>query len=102
MLKWAGRIALVLVVAWVCFIGVVYAKMSGPPEQFGMFMSKLPMPFYFVLPFETLWFRARGGTVNVGDTAPDFELATLDKSAKVHLADFRGSRPVVLVFGSYT
>lgn len=107
MLKWIGRIAMVLVVAWVCFLGLVYAKMKSPPEQFGMFMSKLPMPFYFVLPFETLWFRARAGTVNVGDVAPDFELSTADKTGadktdKVRLSSFRGVKPVVLVFGSYT
>lgn len=102
MLKWIGRVALISIVAWLCFLGLVYAKMKSPPEQFGMFMSKLPMPFYFVLPFETLWFRARAGTVNVGDTAPDFELSTVDKSANVRLSSFRGSKPVVLVFGSYT
>ena len=103
MLRWAGRISLVLIVAWIAFLAVVYAKMSGPTEQFGMFMSKLPMPFFFVLPFETLWSSARRGTVNVGDTAPDFELTSLDKSQqKVKLSEFRGSKPVVLIFGSYT
>jgi len=34
--------------------------------------------------------------------APDFTLPTLDRKSTVHLAEFRGSRPVVLVFGSYT
>jgi len=92
----------VLVLAWLCFLGVVYAKMTSPPEQFGAFMAKLPMPFYFVLPFETLWFRARAGTVNVGDAAPDFDLERVDKSSSVRLSSFRGSKPVVLVFGSYT
>ena len=77
-------------------------KMIAPPEQFGAFMTKLPMPFYFVLPFETLWFRARAGTVNVGDSAPDFSLSKLDKSGVVRLGSFRGLKPVVLVFGSYT
>lgn len=55
-----------------------------------------------VLPFETLWFRARAGSVAVGDTAPDFRLVTLDKKSEVSLASFRGSKPVVLIFGSYT
>ena len=40
--------------------------------------------------------------LKVGDMAPDFTLPTLDRKANVHLAEFRGSRPVVLVFGSYT
>jgi len=91
----------VLAVAWLCFLGIVYAKMTSPPEQFGAFMAKLPMPFYFVLPFETLWFRARAGTVNVGDAAPDFDLQRVDKSGSVRLSSFRG-KPVVLIFGSYT
>ena len=102
MLRWIGRIALVLAVGWLCFVGLVYAKMRSTPEQFGMFMSKLPMPAYFVIPFETLWFRARAGSVNVGDAAPDFELTTVDKSQTVRLSSLRGSKPVVLVFGSYT
>ena len=101
-MKWGLSVLSLILGAWVGFIGLVYAEMSGPPERFGMFMSRLPMPFYFVLPFETLWSRARAGSVNVGDTAPDFELPTLDKSARVRLSSFRGSKPVVLVFGSYT
>ena len=32
----------------------------------------------------------------------DFELPTLNKSARVRLSAFRGERPVLLVFGSYT
>ena len=102
MLRWIGRIALVLVAAWLCFLGVVYAEMKSTPERFGMFMSKLPVAAYFVLPFQTLWFSARAGTLNAGDVAPDFELSTADKTSTVRLSSFRGSKPVVLVFGSYT
>lgn len=94
--------AAALVLAWLGFIALVYSKMTGTPEQFGAFMAKMPMPAYFVLPFETLWSRARAGTVNVGDAAPDFELPTVDKSATVRLSSLRGSKPVVLIFGSYT
>jgi hypothetical protein len=101
-IKTTGLIAAGLAVAWLGFLSFVYMKMKAPPEQFGAFMSKLPRPFYFVLPFEPLWFRARAGTVNVGDMAPDFALSTLDKSRVVRLSSFRGSKPVVLVFGSYT
>jgi hypothetical protein len=39
---------------------------------------------------------------NVGQQAPDFTLRTLDGKTKVRLSDFRGKKPVVLVFGSYT
>jgi hypothetical protein len=45
----------------------------------------------------------------VGDPAPEFELERLDAETtaggpppSVRLASFRGARPVVLCFGSYT
>jgi hypothetical protein len=38
----------------------------------------------------------------VGEEAPDFELRTLEGDRVVKLSDFRGKKPVVLVFGSYT
>lgn len=101
MRKLLGAIA-VLAIAWVCFLGVVYAKMTSPPEQFGAFMAKLPTPAYFVFPFETMWSRARAGILHTGDMAPDFELSALDKSGTVRLSSFRGSKPVALIFGSYT
>ncbi len=40
-------------------------------------------------------------TPNVGEMAPDFELATLDGDARVRLSAHRG-KPVGLIFGSYT
>ncbi len=101
-IKIIGTFVVVLVIAWIGFLALVYSKMRSTPEQFGAFMAKMPMPAYFVLPFETMWTRARAGTVNAGDAAPDFELNTVDKSATVRLSSFRGSKPVVLVFGSYT
>jgi hypothetical protein len=80
----------------------LYWAMLQPPEAFGRIMARTPLPFMIVLPFETLWNRARGGRLIPGDLAPDFRLPTLDHSANVQLSSFRGSRPVVLVFGSYT
>lgn len=38
----------------------------------------------------------------VGDVAPNFKLKTLDEKREIELARFKGSKPVVLVFGSYT
>ena len=38
----------------------------------------------------------------VGDLAPDFELQDPDGNVRIRLSDFRGKRPVALVFGSYT
>ena len=101
-----GRILLlagtVLVAAYLALTGSLYWAMCQPPDRFGRFMSHLPMVSMEVLPFETLWMRARAGHVWAGDAAPDFRLRTLDHSATVQLASFRGSKPVVLVFGSYT
>lgn len=46
--------------------------------------------------------QRREGKLKVGDTAPDFTLATSDGKRKVTLSSFRGQRPVALIFGSYT
>jgi peroxiredoxin len=37
-----------------------------------------------------------------GDLAPDFTLSNVSGTTSVTLSDFRGKKPVVLVFGSYT
>jgi hypothetical protein len=42
-----------------------------------------------------------GGT-KVGEMAPTFTLMSLDGKGETDLASFRGKRPVVLFFGSYT
>ena len=39
--------------------------------------------------------------LRVGDPAPDFNLKGMD-GGEVRLSSFRGQRPVLLVFGSYT
>ncbi len=67
-------------------------------------MAKLPGPVPFlVFPFETLWMQARAGSLHVGDLAPDFVLAKLDKTERVQLSALTAAgQPVVLIFGSYT
>lgn len=92
----------ILLVAWIGFLIAVGWAMRQPPEVFGRFMSKLPMPAYFVIPFETMWSDARAGTLDAGEMAPDFNLPLHDKSGYIRLASLRGWKPVVLVFGSYT
>ena len=37
-----------------------------------------------------------------GDLAPDFTLADVSGTNSITLSNFRGKKPVVLVFGSYT
>jgi cytochrome oxidase Cu insertion factor (SCO1/SenC/PrrC family) len=46
--------------------------------------------------------RPQEGKLKVGDVAPDFTLKTQDGKGEVKLSAFRGKKPVVLVFGSYT
>ena len=91
-------------VLWLCAAAVMYRVMRQPPENFARVMSKLPQPMaFFVLPFETLWLRARAGGLAVGDRAPDFTLTTLDKAATIQLSSLTAQgKPVVLIFGSYT
>jgi hypothetical protein len=101
-MRTAVKIALALFVCWLGYCAFLYAEMRRPPEQFAAMIAKLPMPLFFVTPFETLWNRARAGRASPGDMAPDFHLATLDRKSQVSLSSLRGSRPVVLIFGSYT
>ena len=94
----------VLAALWGIGCIALYSVMRQSPEQFGRVMAKIagPVPF-LVFPFETLWIRARAGTLRVGTPAPDFSLMKLDKSAQVQLSALTAqNRPVVLVFGSYT
>jgi hypothetical protein len=95
-----GLVALV----WIFACGALYEVMRQPPETFARFMARIPGPVAFlVLPFETLWTHARAGTLQVGDSAPNFSLMKLDKSAAVQLSTLTAQgRPVVLIFGSYT
>jgi hypothetical protein len=39
---------------------------------------------------------------DVGQTAPDFTLPTHDGKSRIRLSEFRGKKPVVLVFGNFT
>ena len=49
------------------------------------------------------WYRRYGPLApKVGDMAPDFELGDETGENKVRLSDFRGHKPVALVFGSFT
>ena len=42
------------------------------------------------------------GAPNVGEIAPTFILKSLDGESETDLESFRGQKPVVLFFGSYT
>lgn len=101
-MKLVLKIILGLVVLYGVLVAGVFAAMHRPPETFGRIMSRMPMPAFLVIPFRPMWLSARAGHLNPGDAAADFELPTLDRKSTVRLSSFRGQKPVVLVFGSYT
>jgi len=100
--RWLLRTGGVLVVAWLAFVAYIDWAMHQPPEDFGRVMMHMPMPAYFLFPFETMWTQARFGHVNPGDAAPDFTVRTLQSKEPLQLASLWTEKPVVLVFGSYT
>jgi hypothetical protein len=87
---------------WIGFVVYIGWAMRQAPEVFGHVMAKMPMPAYFLFPFETMWSGARKGTLNVGDKAPDIMVKTLDAKEPMQLASLWADKPAVLVFGSYT
>lgn len=44
----------------------------------------------------------RRPALKVGDPAPTFKLKSLDGASETDLAEYKGKKPVVLIFGSYT
>jgi hypothetical protein len=102
MLKTLLRVAVVLAALYAVFAGYIWWAMHQTPETFGRAMKRMPEVAYFLVPFETMWTRARAGHLQAGDPAPDFSLTKLDKSATVQLSALTAAQPVVLVFGSYT
>ena len=100
--NWILSVAAVCFTGWLGLVAYVNWAMHQPPEVFGHVMAKMPMPAYFVLPFETLWMRARSGQLNVGDSAPNLTVQKLEDHAPTDLASLWADKPVVLVFGSYT
>jgi hypothetical protein len=103
--RWVRRLGIALggvAVLYVMASVAAYTAMRQPPERFGAIMAKVPMPAMMILPFKPLWMSARAGRLAIGDAAPDFALPTPDSSRTVKLSEEWRSRPVVLVFGSYT
>lgn len=97
-----GAVLLTVFLLWAVFVGFMWHTMRKPPEDFARVMKHMPWEVFLVVPFETLWTRARAGTLKIGDPAPDFSLLKLDKSATVRLSEVNAKQPVVMIFGSYT
>ena len=89
-------------VLWLAFVSFMWHAMHKPPEDFARVMSHMPWEVFLIVPFETLWTRARAGNLNMGDSAPDFSLLKLDKTDTVHFSEINKTQPVVMIFGSYT
>lgn len=98
-LKW---LALGVVAAYLAFVGVSYAAMLEPPDEFAQYMNAVPGPLQRIIPFPPLWKLARAGRLSPGDQAPDFHLETTGRDGKVRLSELWRERPVALIFGSYT
>ena len=95
-------IACVLVLFYAVITAAFFTLMLQSPDKFAGVMRYVPWPAFVVLPFKPLWKVARRGSHSVGDMAPDFSLESPDHKSTVQLSSFRGQKPVVLVFGSYT
>jgi hypothetical protein len=98
----ALKIAPALLLIYPLLLVGFYISMRQSPEFFSRVMSKTSDVVFLVLPFKKMWLSARKGNLNVGDVAPDFSLETHGRKSRVQLSAFRGKKPVVLVFGSYT
>lgn len=81
-----------VVIAIVAVLALAYGTLSyfmgGPRDVYGFLRYALPQ-----------WHK---GPLHVGDTAPDFQVYSLDGQETFRLHDRMGSRPMVLIFGSYT
>jgi hypothetical protein len=101
-IRLVSGIAVGLASAYALSAGGLYFAMNEPPERFGAIMARVPSAAMMVLPFKSLWMRARQGNLRVGDRAPDFILPRLDGTGSIRLSAEWQDRPVVLIFGSYT
>jgi len=97
-----GKIAIIFVAVYALATAAMYVAMLQGPSVFANTMKHVPWQTMMVLPFKPLWMSARAGHVNVGESAPDFDLKSTDGNSEFRLSALRGQRPVVLVFGSYT
>jgi hypothetical protein len=108
-LKVAGKILLGLAAIYGAILVALYVIISLPPGRFANIIASIPSSetpggplFEYVLPLEPIFKSARAGKLRVGDPAPTFNLKLVHGEERVQLDSFRGVKPVVLIFGSYT
>jgi hypothetical protein len=84
-LKWFGAVLGMLFLA----AFAIFSYMAGSPKDaYGMVRYALP--------------HMHRGNLKVGSDAPDARLVALDGTSQFHIRERTGSRPMVLVFGSFT
>ena len=84
-LQWfAGVLGVILLAAF----GALCYLAGSPKDAYGMVRYALP--------------HMHRGTLQVGSYAPDVRLLALDGINHFHIRERIGTRPLVLVFGSFT
>ena len=84
---WKWMLGIFLALLLLAFAGLSF--MAGSPKDvYGMVRYALP--------------HMHRGKLRVGEDAPDVRLLALDGSNHFHLRERTGSRPLVVIFGSYT
>jgi hypothetical protein len=96
------QIAAGLAVLYLALLAAAFVIMRLPPARLARIVSLIPEAVHATGPYRLFWLAARGGRLRMGDAAPDFDLETVEKNSRVRLSTFRGHKPVVLIFGSYT
>jgi hypothetical protein len=107
--KLAGKILISIAATYGAILVALYVIISLPPGRFANIIASIPSSetpggplFEYVLPLEPIFKSARAGKLRVGDAAPSFNLKLVHGDERVQLDSFRGVKPVVLIFGSYT
>ena len=73
-----------------------------PPPRSKKPTAGMPFPLTLVKGFVSGEIGSLHEGPSVGQPAPNFTLKTFDKEKTISLSKFRGKKPVVLVFGSFT
>jgi hypothetical protein len=83
--KWVAGVLGVLLMAAFVMLSILA---GSPKDAYGMVRYALP--------------HMHRGTLKVGSDAPDARLVALDGTNHFHIRERTGTRPLVLVFGSFT
>lgn len=78
------------------------ALLQSPPKKEGEKSKDEPSPLVLVKGLLAGELGSIHEGPDIGDEAPDLALKTQDGRQTIRLSDFRGKKPVVLIFGSFT